>query len=89
MNTLELVKELEAQRAENQRLRHELTQALERLEQASARIKQLEGQAAKAATTGVSPLPATGSKSPSANRRACEKRAAKGVAGSSDIEATP
>jgi transposase len=47
MNTLELVKELEAQRAENQRLRHELAQALERLEQASARIKQLEDQAAE------------------------------------------
>ncbi len=45
MNALELVKELEAQRAENQRLRHELAQALESLEQANARIKQLEGQA--------------------------------------------
>src|SRR6266576_1008110 len=47
MNVEELVKALEAQRAENQTLRHELAKALESLEQANARIKQLEGQAAK------------------------------------------
>jgi transposase len=47
MNALELVKELEAQRAENQSLRHELAQALESLEQANARLKHLEGQAAE------------------------------------------
>jgi transposase len=47
MNALELVKELEAQRAENQSLRNELATALESLEQANARIKQLEGQAAE------------------------------------------
>jgi len=41
------LKELEAQRAENQTLRNELAKALESLEQANARIKQLEGQAAK------------------------------------------
>src|SRR5437868_4414584 len=47
MNVEELVKALEAQRAENQSLRHELAQALESLEQANARIKHLEGQAAE------------------------------------------
>jgi predicted nuclease with TOPRIM domain len=47
MDTLELRKELEVQRAENQTLRHELAKVLERLEQANARIKQLEGQAAE------------------------------------------
>ena len=36
MNALELVKELQAQRAENQSLRHELAQALDSLEQAQA-----------------------------------------------------
>jgi predicted nuclease with TOPRIM domain len=47
MNVEELVKELEAQKAENQTLRNDLAKALERLEEANARIKQLEGQAAK------------------------------------------
>ena len=47
MDTLELVKELEVQRAENQTLRNDLTKALESLEQANARIKQLEGQVAE------------------------------------------
>jgi transposase len=47
MNTLELVKELEVQRAENQTLRTDLTKALERLEQATVRIKQLEEQVAQ------------------------------------------
>ena len=47
MDTLELVKELEVQRAENQTLRNNLTKALESLEQANARIKQLEGQVAE------------------------------------------
>src|SRR5213080_3068152 len=47
METLELVKELEVQRAENQSLRNDLTKALGSLEQANARIKQLEGQGAE------------------------------------------
>jgi transposase len=47
MDTLELVKELEGQQAENQTLRADLTAALQRLEQASARIKQLEEQVAQ------------------------------------------
>ncbi len=47
MNTLELIKDLEGQRAENQTLRNDLAKALEGLEQANARIKQLEGQRAE------------------------------------------
>jgi transposase len=47
MDAFELVKELEVQRAENQSLRTDLTTALERLEQASARIKHLEEQVAQ------------------------------------------
>jgi hypothetical protein len=43
----ELAKELEAQRTENQTLRNDLTKALESLEQANVRVKELEGQAAK------------------------------------------
>ena len=39
MNILELVKELEAQRVENQALRNDLAKALESLEQANAHIK--------------------------------------------------
>lgn len=47
MDTLELVKELEAQRAENQALHENLAKALSGLEQANARIKQLEAQVAE------------------------------------------
>jgi transposase len=47
MDSLELIKELEGQRAENQTLRIDLTTALQRLEQATARIKQLEEQVAQ------------------------------------------
>ena len=47
MDALELVKELEVQRAENQTLRNDLTKALEHLEQATVRIKHLEGQVAE------------------------------------------
>jgi transposase len=47
MDALKLVQELEVQRAENQTLCTELTIALQWLEQAHARIKHLEGQAAK------------------------------------------
>jgi transposase len=47
MDTLELVKELQAQRAENQTLRNDLTKALSGLERANARIKELEGQVAE------------------------------------------
>jgi transposase len=46
MDTFELVQELQVQRAENQTLRTDLTTALQRLEEASARIKQLEEQLA-------------------------------------------
>ena len=46
MDALELVQELQVQRAENQTLRRDLTAALQRLEQATARIKPLEEQVA-------------------------------------------
>ena len=45
MNILELMKELEAQRVENQALRNDLAKAVDSLEQANAHIKHLEGQA--------------------------------------------
>src|SRR5690242_8917330 len=47
MDALELIQELEVQRAENQTLRSELTTALAGLEEATVRIKQLEEQLAQ------------------------------------------
>src|SRR5947199_10849189 len=64
MNMEELVKALEAQRAENQTLRNELAKALESLEQANARIKQLEGQAAKDSHNSSKPPSTDGFKEP-------------------------
>ncbi len=64
MNALELMKELQAQRAENQSLRHELAQALDSLEQANARIKHLEGQAAKDSHNRSKPPSSNGFKEP-------------------------
>src|SRR6059036_1874926 len=64
MNVEELVKALEAQRAENQTLRNELAQALESLEQANARIKHLEGQAAKDSHNSSKPPSTDGFKEP-------------------------
>ncbi len=64
MNVEELVKELEAQRAENQTLRNDLAKALENLEQANARIKHLEGQAAKDSHNSSKPPSTNGFKEP-------------------------
>src|SRR5438270_8023776 len=64
MNVEELVKALEAQRAENQTLRDELAKALESLEQANARIKHLEGQAAKDSHNSSKPPSTNGFKEP-------------------------
>src|SRR5437763_16063000 len=64
MNVEELVKALEAQRAENQTLRNELAQALESLEQTNARIKHLEGQAAKDSHNSSKPPSSNGFKEP-------------------------
>src|SRR5437868_9050384 len=64
MNMEELVKALEAQRAENQTLRNELAKALDSLEQANARIKQLEGQAAKDSHNSSKPPSSNGFKEP-------------------------
>src|SRR5882762_4517534 len=47
MDALELVKELQVQKTENQILRSDLAKALESLGQANARIKHLEGQIAE------------------------------------------
>jgi hypothetical protein len=47
MNGEELLEKLQAQEAEIKSLRSDLAAALEALEQANARIKQLEGQAVK------------------------------------------
>src|SRR5438105_12251037 len=64
MNVEELVKALEAQRAENQTLRDDLAKALESLEQANTRIKQLEGQAAKDSHNSSKPPSTNGFKEP-------------------------
>jgi transposase len=64
MNVEELVKALEAQRAENQALRNALAKALERLEEANARIKHLEGQAAKDSHNSSKPPSTNGFKEP-------------------------
>jgi transposase len=64
MNVEELVKALEAQKAENQTLRNDLEKALERLEEANARIKQLEGQAAKDSHNSSKPPSTNGFKEP-------------------------
>lgn len=64
MNVEELVKALEAQRAENQTLRNDLAAALERLEEANARIKQLEGQASKDSHNSSKPPSTNGFKEP-------------------------
>jgi transposase len=64
MNVEELVKALEAQKAENQTLRNDLAKALERLEEANARIKQLEGQAAKDSHNSSKPPSTNGFKEP-------------------------
>src|SRR5258708_5922543 len=64
MNVEELVKALEAQRAENQTLRNDLAKALESLEEANARIKQLEGQVAKDSHNSSKPPSTNGFKEP-------------------------
>src|SRR6266567_700706 len=64
MNVEELVKALEAQRAENQTLRDDLAKALESLEQANARIKHLEGQASKDSHNSSKPPSSNGFKEP-------------------------
>ncbi len=64
MNIEELVKELEALRAENQALRTDLAKALEGLEEANARIKHLEGQAAKDSHNSSKPSSTNGFKEP-------------------------
>jgi transposase len=64
MNVEELVKALEELRAENQALRNDLARALEHLEEANARIKQLEGQAAKDSHNSSKPPSTNGFKEP-------------------------
>jgi len=64
MNVEELVKALEELRAENQALRNDLARALEHLEEANARIKQLEGQAAKDSHNRSKPPSTNGFKEP-------------------------
>jgi transposase len=77
MNVEELVKELEAQRAENQTLRTALAKTLERLEQATARIKQLEGQAAKDSHNSSKPPSTNGFKEPRRKTQSLRERSGK------------
>src|SRR5207245_3475416 len=64
MNGQELVGPREAQRAQNQALRDDRDKALESLEQANARIKPLEGQAAKDSHNSSKPPSTNGFKEP-------------------------
>src|SRR6059036_1932433 len=64
MNIEELVKALDELRAENQALRKDLTAALEQLEEANARIKHLQGQAAKDSHNSSKPPSTNGFKEP-------------------------
>ena len=77
MNVEELVKELEAQKAENQRLRNDLAKALERLEEANARIKQLEGQAAKDSHNSSKPPSTNGFKEPMRKTQSLREKSGK------------
>jgi len=77
MNVEELVKALEAQRAENQTLRNDLAQALERLEEANARIKQLEGQAAKDSHNSSKPPSTNGFKEPMRKTQSLREKSGK------------
>ena len=77
MNVEELVKELEAQKAENQTLRTDLAKALERLEEANARIKQLEGQAAKDSHNRSKPPSTNGFKEPMRKTQSLREKSGK------------
>src|SRR6266516_7892331 len=77
MNVEELVKELEAQKAENQTLRNDLAKALERLEEANARIKQLEGQAAKDSHNSSKPPSTNGFKEPMRKTQSLREKSGK------------
>ena len=77
MDTLELVHELQVQQAENQALRNELAKALESLEQANARIKQLEGQAAKDSHNSSKPPSTDGFKEPIRKTRSLREKSGK------------
>src|SRR5437588_10799641 len=81
MNVEELVKALEAQRAENQTLRNELAKALESLEQANARIKQLEGQAAKDSHNSSKPPSTNGFKEPMRKTQSLREKSGKNSGG--------
>src|SRR6266566_7434558 len=77
MNVEELVKALEAQRAENQTLRNDLAKALASLEQANARIKQLEGQAAKDSHNSSKPPSSNGFKEPMRKTQSLREKSGK------------
>src|SRR5438105_1559898 len=81
MNVEELVKALEAQRAENQTLRNDLAKALERLEEANARIKQLEGQAAKDSHNSSKPPSTNGFKEPMRKTQSLREKSGKNSGG--------
>src|SRR5436853_2949412 len=77
MNVEELVKALEVLRAENQALRTDLVTALERLEEANARIKQLEGQAAKDSHNSSKPPSTDGFKEPRRKTQSLREKSGK------------
>jgi len=77
MNVEELAKELDAQKAENQTLRDDLAKALSSLEQANARIKQLEGQAAKDSHNSSKPPSSNGFKEPRRKTQSLREKSGK------------
>ena len=73
----ELRSELQAQRTENQILRNDLAKALESLVQANTRIKQLEGQAAKDSHNSSKPPSSNGFKEPMRKTRSLREKSGK------------
>src|SRR5215469_18725140 len=77
MDVLELGKELQEQKTENQILRSDLAKALENLDQANARIKQLEGQLAKDSHNSSKPPSSDGFKEPKRKTRSLREKSEK------------
>ncbi len=84
MNVEELMKALEVLSAENQTLRDELAKALERLEEANARIKQLEGQAAKDSHNSSKPPSSNGFQEPMRKTASLREKSGKQSGGQPD-----
>ena len=89
MNIEDLMKAFEGLSAENQTLRNELASALQRLAEANARIKQLEGQAAKDSHNSSKPPSNDGFKEPVCKTQSLRERAAKRAEDSPVMQGEP